>query len=354
KEIYFWTTGYDRQFDFMKSVSTSKKFMLNSALQLVSVDYDNDHTIVIAEIGKTYNETSKNFKPPTKFVSVDCGWGIRRHTIILTESGDMYGRGNNCHGQLGLGPGDADPYKSLQKLPMEGVKSVSCGGYHTIILTKNECFGCGANSCGQLGLGDTLIRYAFHKIHLPNIISVVSGIYHTIALTTDGLYAWGLNDSGQLGLKNLPRSSKPQKIDSQKYFTSSQIVSIKCGENHTIVLTERGELFAWGDNYFGQLCLPDYRYLYAEEPIKCHFEEFVVSVDCGDNYTVVRTKYGKYYGWGCNKHGQLSPGGGDTQPIPVNISCTPKKAEVEPPNNTIWNILSQVIIAIEYYGTGLF
>ena len=43
--------------------------------------------------------------------------------------------------QLGLG--DRKNNVIFQKLIMQDVKLVSCGGYSTFILTKDICFGCG-------------------------------------------------------------------------------------------------------------------------------------------------------------------------------------------------------------------
>jgi len=34
-----------------------------------------------------------------------------------------------------------------------------------------------------------------------------------------------------------------------------QIRHVSCGHNHTVVLTERGQLYSWGDDRYGQLGL---------------------------------------------------------------------------------------------------
>ena len=33
-----------------------------------------------------------------------------------------------------------------------------------------------------------------------------------------------------------------------------QITAVATGENHSLVLLENGEVYAWGDNEYGQLC----------------------------------------------------------------------------------------------------
>ena len=65
-------------------------------------------------------------------------------------------------------------------------------------------FSWGANSVGQLGLGDRQDRKAPALVDalwaLP-VVQLAAGDGHSLALTTNGhMFAWGSNDSGQLGL----------------------------------------------------------------------------------------------------------------------------------------------------------
>ena len=85
------------------------------------------------------------------------------------------------------------------------VKQIACGEYHTLLL-KNDgsIWGCGANSYGQLGLGDNTNQKTFTKV-TTNINNDVKQIYcggsHTFILKNDGsVWACGSNGSGGLGL----------------------------------------------------------------------------------------------------------------------------------------------------------
>src|SRR5579863_9119528 len=137
------------------------------------------------------------FDSTSKIISADSGYA---HTIVLTEFGEIYGWGYNTNGQLGLGLTHIPQSDSPQRLSIKDVKLISCGKYHTIILTKTECFVCGLNGIGQLGLGHRYNSYEFQKINLRNIISVACGNHYTIALALDDIYTWGVNTQGQLGL----------------------------------------------------------------------------------------------------------------------------------------------------------
>ena len=52
---------------------------------------------------------------------------------------------------------------------------------------------------------------------------------------------------GQLGLGNYDPHNKPVLM-----MKDVSITSICCGENHTLILNEKGELLSWGCNMFGQ------------------------------------------------------------------------------------------------------
>ncbi|HLG29265.1 MAG TPA: hypothetical protein VI387_03565, partial [Candidatus Brocadiales bacterium] len=71
-----------------------------------------------------------------------------------------------------------------------------------------------------------------------------------IALKSDGtLWAWGYNYYGQLGDGTNTSKNAPVKIGTDNTWGS--IVGV--GAYHTIALKSDGTLWAWGDNYYGQL-----------------------------------------------------------------------------------------------------
>ncbi|KRX09626.1 Regulator of chromosome condensation 1/beta-lactamase-inhibitor protein II [Pseudocohnilembus persalinus] len=66
------------------------------------------------------------------------------------------------------------------------------------------------------------------------------------------LYAIGNNNYGQLGIENIAKVTQPTQITALKEHKISQIV---CGTNHTFALTTKGEVYSWGLNLKGQLGL---------------------------------------------------------------------------------------------------
>ena len=119
--------------------------------------------------------------------------GYSEHSLILKNDGTLLGCGCNDHGQLGLGDNTNRNTFTQVTTNANDIKQVYCGGYHTLIL-KNDgtLWGCGDNSYGQLGLGDTANRNTFTQIttNAYDIKSVYCGDYHTLILKNDGTL-WG-------------------------------------------------------------------------------------------------------------------------------------------------------------------
>lgn len=85
-----------------------------------------------------------------------------RHSIFVTNNNLIYGCGDANQGQLGLGDANRDrvtePTQVMTDLSGMSIHQVSCGKYHTLLLTNNpkegnrrELWACGANNFGQIG-----------------------------------------------------------------------------------------------------------------------------------------------------------------------------------------------------------
>ena len=99
--------------------------------------------------------------------SIVCG---NDHTFLITKNENIYVFGRSDYGQLGLGDKKDRNKPTKLKLPKnEKIKYLECGGYHTILITKNEKnYVFGSNSNGQLGLGDKKDRNKPTLLKLPN------------------------------------------------------------------------------------------------------------------------------------------------------------------------------------------
>ena len=95
-----------------------------------------------------------------KIVSVSCG---SHHSLALTSEGDVYAWGQNNCGQIGSGTttNQTTPKKILyshqSKFPHAVAIKIVCGQTSSLlVLDSGEVFGWGYNGNGQLGLGNNV------------------------------------------------------------------------------------------------------------------------------------------------------------------------------------------------------
>ena len=116
---------------------------------------------------------------------------------------------------------------------------------------------------------------------------------HTLALSESGkVYAFGQSTNGQLGLGiRTLETSIPLQITSLSDLPNGvgKIKQISCGENHTSVVSNSGQLFTFGDGRHGKLCLDTETLSNHYTPVLSpRFRGFnVISAHCGGCHTMV-------------------------------------------------------------------
>ena len=239
--------------------------------------------------------------------SVYCGYA---HTLILKNDGTLWGCGRNYEGQLGLG--DTTNRTTFTKITTntDDIKSVYCGGYYTLIL-KNDgtLWGCGYNGHGELGLGDTTNKNTFTQIttNANDIKEIYCGYNHTFILKNDGtVWGCGYNSYGQLGLGD----TNNRNIFTQVTTNADDIKQIYCGWYHTIILENDGTLWGCGANGNGQLGLGDANNRAIFTQIITNTNN-IKSVCCAYYDTFILKNDGTLWGCGWNNWGQLGLGDGN-------------------------------------------
>ena len=156
------------------------------------------------------------------------------------------------YGQLGLG--HTENQASWIKLSDKThIRAIAAGGNHSLLLTETgELFGCGYNQYGQLGLGHTEHQASWIQLSdKTHIRAIAAGGHHSLLLTETGeLFGCGYNGCGQLGLGHTENQASWIKLSDK-----TPIRAIAAGRNHSLLLTETGELFGCGFNGYGQLGL---------------------------------------------------------------------------------------------------
>ncbi|KAJ2727051.1 alpha tubulin suppressor [Coemansia sp. Benny D115] len=199
-----------------------------------------------------------------RFVAVACGL---RHSLALAEDGSVYGWGANRSGQLGIG--GSQKTVSCVSWVSEGLPPmcmVACGRSHSVLLSADRLsvYVCGQDKYGQLGprnAQDGAKCGLWRRFQLPQrAVKLCSGWEFGAALLEhaegDGgdstVAMWGRADHGQLGVgkdDDALEALSAGELALIKFDT--RVVDIACGSNHTVVLTEEGDVHLWGWNEHG-------------------------------------------------------------------------------------------------------
>ncbi|MEO1494165.1 MAG: hypothetical protein AAFV19_18590 [Pseudomonadota bacterium] len=140
---------------------------------------------------------------------------------------------------------------------------ISSGNQFSLFLDEETqtLFSTGANFFGQLGNGAQGFNIEQPRaVALPDefdgqIVSISAGQIHATLLTDTGdVYAWGFNNRGPLGLGDEEIRTVPTKIPG---LDDVNIIAIENGNAVSYAIGDTGALFAWGFNSNGQLGLGD-------------------------------------------------------------------------------------------------
>ena len=236
--------------------------------------------------------------PPIEQVS--CG---NDFTVCLSEKLYVYSFGFNSHGQLGY---DTKSNQSTaQRIELlENIEFIECGGTFTFCKSLNNDIYCwGRNEVGQLGIGNTNSQcIPVQCINWPgDIIDIKCGYSHTLILTSNqDVYSFGSNEYNQLG-----RETDDYYASSvEKISAITQIVRIECGYNHSMCLSTDNSLFVFGYNRYSQLGLE--KLLNQKIPIQHpFFQNNVMDISKGGNHCFIKTVSNEIYGFGWNEYSQL-------------------------------------------------
>ncbi|MFY0525370.1 RCC1 domain-containing protein [Archangium gephyra] len=226
------------------------------------------------------------------------------------------------------------PYSYLQgpaPAPMAGltdVVAISSGGEHGLALRADGTVSAwGSNWNGELGDGTYEWRVtAAPVLDLTDVVSIAAGFGYSLALRADGtVWAWGSNWSGQLGVGVPLDWNDYQKNRPVRVPGLVDVVAISAGEEHSLALRADGTVWAWGNNWFGQLggaTAHENSFL----PVQVPGLSDVKRIDAGRAYNLVVRADGTLWAWGRNWSGQLGDGTMTDRPMPMQVPGLPEVA----------------------------
>lgn len=244
-----------------------------------------------------------------------------KHSAWLTYDGVVYTAGDNDAGQLGRSGKRTRPFKvdAIEHLPIE---DIAVGDGYTILTARldGRLLGVGRGDRGQLGMGGA-DRENKEKVKFSSalcdeqLLALSAGESHSVALCRSGrVLSFGENRYGQLGLGDFVSTATPKPVPA---LQCRPVVHICCGGAHTMARTATGLLWAWGCNEHGQLGLGDQKPRFRPEQVKALRVSRCIDVACGNRHTLAVSEKGLLFAFGAGGSGQLGSGGiAEAEPYP--------------------------------------
>jgi alpha-tubulin suppressor-like RCC1 family protein len=299
------------------------------------------------------NELNDEFKQRVKILYVFQDFP-NYNVLIVTKDDKTYAFGKNSNNQLGFGHNRAvSEIQIVKELCDQQIIDFANGFYHCIARNSSGKVYCwGYNEYGYLGIG--LKDYSSYKPklnpYLNNefVIDISCGAEHSLVLTNCGeVYAWGANDFGQIGNSCNDDRLKPIKI---KGFNNERVLMISCGFNHSMALTKWGHVYSWGYNKFGQLGIGNTvdsnepKFVAVIDENECNV--FIEKISCGEDHSLLLSSDGNVYAFGRNRDGELGNQKGQNESSPQRIKIETKFIDI----SSYWTHFYGISIALSQEG----
>lgn len=198
----------------------------------------------------------------------------RFHREHVDAQATRLARSNPAHAEMLRAslrdPKDVSELPNVVRLRPITIQDVQMAKFHSAILTNDpisNLYICGHGLGGRLGAGDEKTRSKFICIETycsehRKIVAVALGQDHTMAVSDKGeLFTWGSNEFGQLGFGFPKEDAKKEELiqlSPRQIFGSLKkeiVVGVAASRIHSIAHTKTS-VFTWGKNE-GQLGLID-------------------------------------------------------------------------------------------------
>lgn len=269
-------------------------------------------------------------------IAVGAGEG---HALALKSDGTLWAWGENTYGQLGIGDGKTNqfktygmilngrdgrytvPYQDVPVQVMSGVAAISAGSTHSLALKKDgTLWAWGSNGTGEIGNGQTgakrqalPYREAAYYAPLPQqimdgVTAISAGDETSFAIKEDhSLWGWGNNDHGQLGGPGAWSGKGGEGLGTSvttPVHLLDDVAAVCPEDNETFVIKLDGTLWSWRDGKWGRMSNGQQGYIYT---LTKHMDDVVDFCGHRGSYLAVKSDH-TLWGWGVNSDGQLGNG----------------------------------------------
>lgn len=209
----------------------------------------------------------------------------------------MYSCGWAADGQTGNGTYQTTSVPVLGKGDIAGEKIIQISSAADCVLAlndKGEAFGWGNSEYHQLGMVTTSPQTP-NPLYLP-FHNTVGKIKHVSAggtvcglINAEGnAYVWGFGLLGKgpdFQQADYPSLIPPGIFEAAEFNESNPLKSINCGLMHSAIVSERGDLYTWGANDFGQLGLASLAKQVQYFPLRVNIPAKVEQISLGVDHS---------------------------------------------------------------------
>jgi alpha-tubulin suppressor-like RCC1 family protein/uncharacterized protein YecT (DUF1311 family) len=297
------------------------------------------------QLGSITNTVTNNPNPTPTLVALESETGpvsqvavSGSHSLVVTASGQLYAFGSNFWGQLGRSANNGvNSTPTLVALPGEigPVTEVAAGGAYSLVVTASgQLYAFGDNQSGELGSSASTVPNSTPTlVALPGeigpVIQVAAGAGHSLVVTASGqLYAFGENAFGQLGSATNSGTGTPNPTPTLVGLPGEigPVTQVAAGANHSLAVTASGQLYAFGLNDAGELGSSTNNATSKANPTPTLVTlpgEIgpVTQVAAGGAHSLAVTASGQLYAFGQNAFGELGSSANDVpNPMPAAVS----------------------------------
>jgi len=240
-------------------------------------------------------------------VMVACGI---EHLLLLTADGRVWSCGTVSDGQLGHGGSTTERTETaLHTLTVLSLPCADSGECHVAMVAAGVRHSAAIGTHGEIwtwGKGTARLREGgnpsdpeavqnvpmqlptdFLRGAAPRIVAAGSDM--TMIVTTAGdLWGWGK-------MRNVPDMRVPTRLGTRAEFGGSEAVSVACGDDSVVVLTQQGTPWVLGNNTRDCQGVGDTRC--APSPTQVPIDATFVSVGCHGASAWATTDLGDLYLW---------------------------------------------------------
>jgi len=183
--------------------------------------------------------------------------------------------------------------------------------------------------------------------NLENIKEISKGGNHFLFLKNDEtVWAWGNNYTGQLGDGTIVNKATPVQVQNLE-----NIKQLKAGLAYSIALKRDGTVWAWGCNNLGQL--GDGTIIDKDTPVQVQNLENIKDIKVHYNHSFALKENGTVWAWGCNSHGQLGDGTIIDKYTPVQVQNLENIKDIKVNDNYSFALKEDGTVwawGVNYYG----